>query len=352
MFKKTDFNKKYFLIFFIIFISSILGIIFYFYRDLPYTLLKKQKFSPKIQVTTHAPCLLNNESVDYTKNSPVISIKDKNTGKESFRFEIDNIDPAHYHPFEFHKCGVYVVKKFNYDPKRSEQAPGFKAELWKYQYNGNGDSLLILSEKSQNGIFKGYFSYDFRVDPLEYYIVLIKGYLGSPDYAIVIKDLKTLKDIFVLSGTEIEKQKPEIVGNISFNNWSDDSRYFWVDTHYGAVRLGFIHIDSSDWSYDIFAVPEGVLGGAAFNSNTGYITVHSNLVWYGVAEIYEKEKAERRKKGIGSELYIENLITGKRYFVVKTDEALWSFKPQWVSNTELEYTLPNGEKKIYKINEK
>lgn len=34
-------------------------------------------------------------------------------------------------------------------------------------------------------------------------------------------------------------------------------------------------------------------------------------------------------------------------------EPLWYFKPKWLSETELGYTLPNGEKKVYKIsNEK
>ena len=151
---------------------------------------------------------------------------------------------------------------------------------------------------------------------------------------------------------EIERQNSEIMGNISFENWwSSDGRYFWARTHIGANTLGFFKIDTTNWKYEIFPAPEGVPGGAAFNVNTGYITVHPNLIWYGIAEITEQEKERRRKEGIGSELYIYNLVTEEKYFVTKTDEPLWDFWPKWLSDTELEYELPTGEKKVYKIEE-
>jgi len=54
-------------------------------------------------------------------------------------------------------------------------------------------------------------------------------------------------------------------------------------------------------------------------------------------------------KGIGTELYIENLLTQKRLFVDKTGEPLWYFKPKWISDNELQYEMPSGEKKIYVI---
>ena len=86
------------------------------------------------------------------------------------------------------------------------------------------------------------------------------------------------------------------------------------------------------------------------NIEKGLITVHPGNVWYGIADVTEQEKAERRKQGMGTELYIENLLTKKREFVVKTNEPLYYFKPKWLSDTELQYEMPNGEKKIYKIN--
>jgi len=148
---------------------------------------------------------------------------------------------------------------------------------------------------------------------------------------------------------EIEKQSPEIVGNISLNDWSSDGKYFWAHTHYGAVALGFIRINTGEWQADFISAPKDVLGGDPLNPNTGYITIHPGNIWIGVQELNEEEKARRRKEGIGTELYVQNLITSERYFVARTDEPLWYFKPKWISDTELQYELPTGEKKIYKI---
>ena len=297
-------------------------------------------------------CLADDEIASYIEKaemSVVIFVKNKETKKEKYSFQINDIDLEHYYPVELHRCGVYAIRKFNYDPKKSKQDAGFKVELWKYQYNKEGDSTVILSEKGEDLIFKGYYSYDFRVDPTEKYVILVRGSLGEDDYALIIKDLKTEEDTFVFSIKEITDKHPDLVGNIRLDGWSDDGRYFWFDTHVGAMRLGFIRIDTLNWETDIFPVPENVMGGDALNFNTGYITVHPYNEWYGIYEIEQIEKEKMRKEGIDSEIYIESLITKERHFVDKTDEPLWFFKPKWISDTELEYYLPSGEKKVYEI---
>ena len=34
---------------------------------------------------------------------------------------------------------------------------------------------------------------------------------------------------------------------------------------------------------------------------------------------------------------------------IETDEPLYSFKPEWISDTELQYEMPDGEIRIYKL---
>ena len=80
--------------------------------------------------------------------------------------------------------------------------------------------------------------------------------------------------------------------------------------------------------------------------------MHPDNVWYGIDIMTEQEEARRRARGTGTELYIENLFTRERNFVDKTEEPLWYFQPKWISDTELQYELPDGTKKIYKINPK
>lgn len=356
-------NKRTIILIFILLMAILGAFVYYFYffksssdREKQYQ--DTQIIKPKKEFKSTS-CLAEDEAVeDKIENKKrisgdsealvQISVVDKKTNFPKYKFQIDNVR-QHYHPFEIYNCGVYITRMFDYDPrKEGNQEPGYKEELWKYDYDGSGKPLILFAEKPKE--FISYYSPDFRIDPLERYLVLLKGYFGSPDHALIIKDLKTLEDVFTLPMTEIEKRNPEIAQNISLDSWTRDGRYFWADTHYGAVELGFIRIDAKNWTFDIFPAPENVLGGDALNLENGYITVHPGNVWFGVEEIEQEEKVKRRKEGIGTEIYIHNLITGKRYFITKTDEPLWFFKPGWISDNELEYELPTGEKRVYEIN--
>lgn len=315
-----------------------------------FCLIKNPSPEKQLEKLNQEYCLADDEIANYVEKIEmpvVISIKDKETKEEKYSFQIENADLKHYHPMELHRCGVYITRKFNYDYKKSKQDPGYREELWKYNYNGNGEMIILLTEKPKEYI--SYYSNDFRIDLAEKYIVFKHGYLGKDDYALIIKNLKTKEDMFVFSIQEMIDKYPNLVGSIRLDSWSDDGRYFWFDTHAGAMRLGFVRIDTLNWKTDIFPAPENVMGGDALNFNTGHVTVHPYNKWYGVYEIEQVEKEKMRKEGIGSEIYIESLITGKRHFVDKTDEPLWFFKPKWISKIELEYYLFSGEKKIYKI---
>lgn len=276
-----------------------------------------------------------------------IVILDKNNNQEKHRFQIELPIPDHYHPIEIHKCGVYATKSFNYDYANRKAMPDYRIELWRYGYNGSGASVTFLS----GPISGSGFGTDFRIDLLEKYIVLERGYLGKDDYALIIKDLKTKEDVFTLLAKDLQKINPRFIGVFDLLQWTDDSRYFWGSISDGAYVNGYFRIDTSSWKVDIYEAPQDVLGGDALNVEKGYITVHPGNVWYGFADMTEEEKAKRRVQGIGTELYIHNLFTGERQFIDKTTEPLWYFKPQWLSDTELQYELPTGEKKIYKINE-
>ncbi|MDO8603933.1 MAG: hypothetical protein Q7K40_00770 [bacterium] len=303
--------------------------------------------------------VFENDKSDYVGKVKVI-IRDKQYNKIISSFDIDDVAKRNYHPVEIHECGVYALKSFNYDYKSSKTLSGFSRELWFYDYSGNGKLLVVFSGESASGVpdaggipgrlYSFNYSYDFRVSPQETHVILLRGYLESSDYALIVKDLETLKDVFVLPIADIERENPDIIGDVGLKGWSRDGRYFWAGMAYGANTLSFIRIDIKTMSFAVFAAPKDVLGGDALNIEKGLITVHPGNVWYGIADVTEQEKAERRKQGAGTELYIENLFTKKREFVAKTDEPLYYFKPKWLSDTELQYELPNGERKIYKIN--
>ncbi len=322
---------------------------------------RKEKSEPSKEIQVdRSGCLSDDEVADYPiteksnsvlripKEGPfTISVRDKNTLKEKFKFTITNLVPNHYHSVEIRKCGVYAIREFNYDIKMRRSTPNYSVNLWKYDYFGNESRILIFSETDSIGKYIPHYNDDFRIDTQEKYLVLERGYLGKDNYALVVKDLKTKEDVFELPIKKIIEEHPTIVGNFDMRDWSKDGRYFLGAIFEGAYVNGFFRIDTTNWKVDIFEAPQDVLGGDPLNPNTGYITVHPGNVWFGIAEFTQEEKEKRRKQGIGTELYIHNLITGERHFVDKTNEPLWYFEPKWFSDTELEYTLPTGEKKIY-----
>ncbi|HAZ03916.1 MAG TPA: hypothetical protein DCY97_17355 [Marinilabiliales bacterium] len=321
----------------------------------------------RVEIQKHQPCLSEDEFAEYNiskkaENDGIadITVKEKMTNEEIFKFRIEISDSNHYHPIEMHQCGVYAIRTFGYDYKNKKNLEDYRRELWLYNYNGDGNSLLSDSAVWSYQNILG----DFRISPDERYLVLQKAYFGSPDYAIVIKNIKTLDDIFVLPMLEIEKRNPDVVQDIIFNDWTRDGRYFWVHTHIGADTLGFIRIDNTDWSYELFKSPPDVLGGDKLNLENGWLTVHPGNIWFGISDFTKEEVAKRRARGMGTEFYIYNFFTKERRFIDKTDEPLWYFKPNWISDTELEYSVPSGErdkdgyalpspeKKVYTINEK
>lgn len=315
-------------------------------------LIKNSPIEKQEEKLNQEYCLADDEVVSYeVKKNPAgggtveISVKDKNNSQKKISFKIEISSSEHYHLVETHKCGAYMVRTFGYDYEKKMPMENYRREFWVYGYNGEGKSLILDSSKWSYENILG----DFRVDPTETYVILERGYLGKDDYALIIKDLETEEDAFVLPFKEMIGKHPDLAGNIGFREWTEDGRYFWGDIFVGANVLGFFRIDTLNWKTDIFPAPENVMGGDALNFNTGHVTVHPYNKWYGVYEIEQVEKEKMRKEGIGSEIYIESLITGKRHFVDKTDEPLWFFKPKWISKIELEYYLFSGEKKIYKI---
>jgi hypothetical protein len=301
------------------------------------------------QKITHSPCLGDDETADfisdenfgfkYPKFPVVIVVRNKDTGKEKFSFPIDDVSSA-YHPLELYKCNIYVIKEFNYDRKRLKPLNGYKVELWKYDYNGTGGKILDFYD----------YSYDFRVDPTEIYIALIRGgYVERPDYALVIKNLNSQNNDFELFYQSLLKEHPDILGTFGLRTWTKKGDYFWADVFAGAAIDAFLRISRNDWKVDVLR-PFGV-SSVTVNWETGYATYDTGPGWIGIDIVKEQVYDEWRKEGKKIDFYVYNLFTKEKTLLATIDDPAWSFKPQWISDTELQYEVPSGEKKIYKINE-
>ncbi len=338
-------KKKYiWIIIPIILIFLILGSgLYYFYKK--DNIVQQKEKQP--QAINSNDCLTNDETESYKIKERkrglgdviadiTLNVINRQTNLIVNTFQINDVF-KNYHLIEIHRCGVYVIRFFNYDPKISKQKSEFYAEFWRYYYNGKGTKVLTLED----------FSYDFRVNSIEKYIVLEKDYLGKDDYALIIKDLNTKEDIFSLPAKEIVKQYPNLVGNFNMRDWTKDSRYFWGDIFDGADVLAIFRIDSTTWKWEIFEVPSYTMGGTALNAEYGYITYDDGPPWTGDIDFDEINKEKWLKEGKKLNFYLYNLFTKENILLTTVDDPLWNFKPQWLSDAELQYEMPTGEKKIY-----
>ncbi len=284
----------------------------------------------------------------------IISIKDKKSQKEKFNFQIDILQVQHYHPIELHKCGVYAVRSFNYNFIIQKTLAGYRAELWKYDYAGNKKKLVLLDIDSVGGMrgYKNFFSSDFRVSPDEKYIFLIKSYLGKDDYALVIKDLDTKEDIYELKLKDVLEKHPDVMpGSIGLGIFTPDGKYFWGDIYDGARETAYYRIEMGTWKTDILPLPKDIPAGVERAWSFGGWVAYANIPSFsGFAGTVEQLEKEAREKGEKKTLTMYNLFTKEKKTISRADPS-HRFKPSWISDTELEYTLPDGKKKIYDTGE-
>ncbi|OHA14326.1 MAG: hypothetical protein A3G49_05895 [Candidatus Sungbacteria bacterium RIFCSPLOWO2_12_FULL_41_11] len=340
--------KKFGIVISIMVLFAVIGVASYFVFNKP---VKQNEVEVNV---THSDCLGEDEvadfltdknySIKYPKFPVTIYVTDKISGKERFHFQIDNVSTG-YQSIEIHKCGVYVIRELPGD---------YKIELWQYNFAGGSKKILTMAEKDAEGKkILVYYSYEFRTDSLEEYSALVKIYSVKPlELAYTIYDIGTSKDIFVLPQSTIFKKNPELDGSLGLEAWTKSGGYFWGDIFAGAPRLGFVRIQRNTWKYDVLPAPGGTLGGTAFNPEYGYVTYNTGPGWIGIDIVTEQVHNEWRKAGKIVELYVYNLFTKEKNLLATSTEPSWNGKPQWLSNTELQYEMPNGEKKIYKINEK
>ena len=313
----------------------------------------------RLEKITRSPCLLENEFADYQideryakeikipKIPLVISVRDKNTKQEKFSFQIDNASKA-VHALEMYKCNIYVIRVFNFDEKRGVPLPDYRTELWRFYYNGSGEKLIDLFKKE--GAPDNY-GQNFRIDPTETYLVLERSYLGNPNYALVIKSLETKEDVFVLTLDELIRKYFVTPASLGLGKWRDNGRYFWAVLFMGPRINAYIRIERDNWKVDVLPTPNDYTGRILSSPTGEYIAYDNGPGFIGIDIIAQEIYNEWRKEGKKVSLFVYNLFTRDKIMLATTDNPEWDFKTKWISDTELEYYLPPGERKIYKINE-
>jgi hypothetical protein len=136
-----------------------------------------------LSVPDHPACLQDNEVADYTlydgkyngTSTLTVHVRNSNSGTQLREFTKTIIRTKHYHPVELHRCYAYYMTQFNYDSVHHRSLPGYTAVLWRSDYEGRGERIVLLGENPVGGLaqyFTAYFSSDFRVSPNERYVSL------------------------------------------------------------------------------------------------------------------------------------------------------------------------------------
>ncbi|MCK5471924.1 hypothetical protein KAI54_01925 [Candidatus Gracilibacteria bacterium] len=175
-----------------------------------------------------------------------IFIKDNKSQEIKSKITIDDISTSAY-PVELRKCGIYVIREFDYDPNKIKQDIGYREEFWKYDYTGKGKPILLLSEKPNE--FIGYYSSFFRTSDDEKYVALIKGWYGEPEeHAVVIKDLDTMEDIHTITFSELMEKYGIEQGTLTLSSWYEQWCKFTI------INGGdtFFHLDVTNGDMKVY----------------------------------------------------------------------------------------------------
>lgn len=312
-------------------------------------------------IVQQSKCLSDNEVATYPlevgfekygflaeSTKTKISIKDKASGNEKSSFEITDVLYSGT-PIEIHKCAVYVQKEF--DVKK----PTWRREIWRYAYDGKGEKLFTIAEYNEKKEKVFYYSSDFRASNDERYMVLRK--VVDPDNGIgyfVFKDLNYEKDIFSLPLSDIASYN--FGSYVNFDGfgrgWTKNDKYFWARIPEGSDIHAFIRVNTENWTFEVISAPKGTMGGDKLNVEKGFITYRSNAApWTGDSLADERFREQAIKNNSLTYFNAYDLFNKKSYQLASTNDPVKGFDSWWISDTELEYYLPSGERKIFKIPE-
>lgn len=307
------------------------------------------------KLNKHGTCLGEDEMVEYALDplaapnlrlpshpTTTIVIKDTKNVKETFHFVINNIDSS-VGALEVHKCGVYVIRGEDFD---SYEGYYRKKAFWRYKYDGSVD-LIISSDEFKN------YSPIFRINSSETMISLNRQLVNDlPPDAVVIREIKAEgpKNIKIVSVSNLLQEETDLVEprDIGVSGWSSDGRYLWGGSS-SQIDVVYFRIDVNNDDIEIFSMPSDATHHGPPNFNTGYIAYTYGPPWVGIEEDAQKIYDEWARQGNKNTLFLYNLFTKEKKMIFSTEDSAWNFKERWLSDTELEYYLPDGERKIYLI---
>jgi hypothetical protein len=289
-----------------------------------------------------------------------VLVNDVRTGKVLWSQAYREDGASEENGVSVNRCHFYMIRAFNMDAHTMKQHANFSMEVWRYDYfDGTPKQRVIslASNKTGNDAdYQGYYGYSFTIDPTEHYIALERGYPGSDNHALAVVDIATSKEVYALAMPDILKTHPDADGSFSSGKWvtRPDGIYLKGNIFVASQLTAFYYIKhdtkSGAWNSTIYETPADYRAGVERSAPpfAPYLAYTDVVVWTGDAEIRDQLIQDQIRAGKQKHLIVANLITGATTTIATTPIIPdHNFRPTWLDDNTLQYTLPDGTKKTY-----
>ena len=248
-----------------------------------------------------------------------VFVKNVKKDQSQLFITLPDVEVQHYHPAEFHKGSIYVIRRMH---PFSEFPNQWKDELWKYTSMKKGDCIY-----SSRGM-------DFRVSPQERNIALVSDTML---YIINATDGSAITQFCPSTLSSVHRKDLQIQPLA----WTTGGTFFWGSLHKTVNILTFFRIITETWEVDFYNVDSLDITSSDYALNpTNDMLVYSNFPAIFDADTYQHVKRSK----IRIQLYIYDLSSGERKVLATTYSK--EFKPQWLSSRTIEINNPEGDGRI------
>lgn len=235
---------------------------------------------------------------------------------------LPDVHVGHYHPAEFCKGSVYVLRRMHPFPEFPDQ---WRDELWKYTSMKKGTRIF-----SARGL-------DFRVSPTEQDIALVTDTSLYFIEATGNGNAATLAEFHPSSLSKSQRKDTYIQPLM----WTKGGTFFWGSLFQTINIVTFFRIIIETWEVNSYDVDSLHLNSSdyALNPTNGMLVYSDFPAVFDVDSYLHVEKSRIRVQ-----LYLYNLTNGERKLLATTYSK--DFKPKWLSPRTIEVNNPEGAGRI------